>query len=237
MSSDLTGPSFIAPETRNVERLVIFLHGYGADGNDLISLSQPLAPLLPGTAFYSPNAPFPCEANPMGRQWFSLSAYDPDLLRRAPETMAPVLQEMHEGAARAAPMVQHFIDGLMEQHTITSDKVILAGFSQGTMMALHCAYRRKDALAGVLGYSGALIGADTFAAEKTASPPACLIHGEADPVVPAAATARAHDTLKAAGVEVDKVTIPNLQHGIDQNGLHIGTNFIVKSFGLAQRHT
>ena len=82
MSSDLTGPAFIAPETQNVKRIVIFLHGYGANGNDLISLSQPMAAQLPDTAFYSPDAPFPCEANPMGRQWFSLSAYDPELLRR-----------------------------------------------------------------------------------------------------------------------------------------------------------
>ena len=232
MTSELTGPAFIAPETQNVKRIVIFLHGYGADGNDLISLSQPMAPMLPDTAFYSPHAPFPCEGNPMGRQWFSLSAYDPDLLRRGPETMAPVLQEMHEGAAYVAPKIQNFIDGLMEKHGVASDKVVLAGFSQGTMMALYCAYRRKDTLAGVLGYSGALIGADVFAAEKTASPPAYLVHGETDSVVPVAATNHAYDTLAAAGVAVEKVTIPDLEHGIDQNGLQIGTDFIVKSFGL-----
>lgn len=232
MSSDLTGPAFIAPETQNVKRIVIFLHGYGANGNDLISLSQPMAAQLPDTAFYSPDAPFPCEANPMGRQWFSLSAYDPELLRRGPETMGPVLRQMHEGAVHTAPMVQGFIDGLMEKHNVAADKVSLVGFSQGTMMALHCAYRRKDTLAGVLGYSGALIGADMFAVEKTASPPACLVHGEADPVVPVAATVHACDTLKAAGVEVDKTTLPGLEHGIDPNGLQIGTGFIAKRFGL-----
>lgn len=140
MSTDtlLSGPAKPAA-SGTTKSVVIFLHGYGADGNDLIGLAPHLARALPDTTFYSPNAPFPCEMSPFGRQWFSLAEYDPEFLRRAPETMSGALAAMAEGARKSAAYVNDFIDHVMETHGVSADKVALVGFSQGTMMSLQTA--------------------------------------------------------------------------------------------------
>lgn len=159
----LSGPSRAPSNGAAPRRLVIFLHGYGADGNDLIGLAPFFAQAMPDAAFHSPHAPQPCEMAPMGRQWFSLQAYDPDMLRRNPETLKPALERMFQGARDAAPALNDYIDRLLEQYGLTSDKLVIAGFSQGTMMALHVGLRRAPnrAPAAIVGYSGALLGGRT----------------------------------------------------------------------------
>lgn len=227
MSSDtlLSGPMLPAA-SGTTKSVVILLHGYGADGNDLIGLAPHLARALPDTTFYSPNAPFPCEMSPFGRQWFSLAEYDPEFLRRAPETMSGALAAMAEGANKNASFVHDFIDHVMESHGINEDKVALVGFSQGTMMSLQTAPRREKQLAGVVGFSGALLGEAAFAAELKSQPPVTLVHGTADPVVPIEASRLAKGTLEANGIEVTLTERPNLQHGIDEEGLGIAIKFL-----------
>ena len=134
----LNGPMLPAA-SGTTKSIVILLHGYGADGNDLIGLAPHFARALPDTAFYSPNAPFPCEMSPFGRQWFSLAEYDPEFLRRQPETMSGALRAMAEGAAKNAAYIDSFIDTLLAEHDLPADKLALIGFSQGTMMALQTA--------------------------------------------------------------------------------------------------
>lgn len=227
MSSDtlLSGPMLPAA-SGTTKSVVILLHGYGADGNDLIGLAPHLASALPDTTFYSPNAPFPCEMSPFGRQWFSLAEYDPEFLRRAPETMSGALAAMAEGANKNASFIHDFIDHVMESHGINEDKVALVGFSQGTMMSLQTAPRREKQLAGVVGFSGALLGEAAFAAELKSRPPVTLVHGTADPVVPIEASRLAKGTLEANGIEVTLTERPNLQHGIDEEGLGIAIRFL-----------
>src|SRR5690606_13868118 len=103
--------------------LVVFLHGYGADGNDLIDLGRQLAPVLPDTAFVSPHAPEPCAGAPYGRQWFPLAEVEPHLL--------------YAGVRHAAPHLDRFLDAELERHGLSEAELALVGFSQGTMMALH----------------------------------------------------------------------------------------------------
>lgn len=223
----LSGPTLPAA-SGTTKSVVILLHGYGADGNDLIGLAPHLARKLPDTAFYSPNAPYPCEMSPFGRQWFSLAEYDPEFLRRAPETMSGALKAMAQGAAKSAAYVDDFIDHVMGTHGVTADRVALIGFSQGTMMAFQSAPRRQDQIAGVIGFSGALLGEDAFAAEIKSRPPMVLVHGTADPVVPIEASRLAKETLSANGIDVALHERAGLQHGIDEEGIDLATSFLTR---------
>lgn len=228
----LHGP-FQPASSGKTRQAVILLHGYGADGSDLIGLAPYLAAALPDCAFHSPDAPQPCEMSPFGRQWFSLADYDPELLRRHPDTMQPAYAAMLDGARLAAPAIEAFVAEVIARHALSGpEAVALIGFSQGTMMSLHVALRLGTPLAGVVGFSGALLGAEALAGEIAARPPVLLVHGEADPVVPVQATALAAGTLRAAGVEVATHTRPGLQHGIDDDGLALAQAFLRRCFGL-----
>ena len=195
--------------------LVVLLHGVGADGEDLIGLAPYWAPLLPETEFLSPHAPFPYDMAPMGRQWFSLADRSP----------AAILA----GIKTAQPILDHFLDEQLAARGLDESKLALVGFSQGTMMALYCGLRRAKAPSCILGYSGALAGAQNLASELKAKPPVMLVHGEADPVVPFAALANAERALAASGVPVETLGRPGLGHAIDEEGLKRGGEFLVRS--------
>lgn len=219
---DLDGPRVGPAAGGDADALIVLLHGLGADGNDLIGLAPQLASSLPGAAVVSPHAPFPCDMAPFGRQWFSLQD-------RAP---AAVLA----GVRLAAPILDGFLDQELARHGLTDDRLVLLGFSQGTMMSLHVGLRRARSLAGILGYSGALIGAEHLAAEIKSKPPVLLVHGDADEVVPFQAMAAARTALEANGVPVTTEQRPGLGHGIDPQGLAQGLRFLAAALasGVSQ---
>jgi len=197
--------------------LVVLLHGLGADGNDLISLAPLLAQQLPQAAFVSPHAPFPCDMAPFGRQWFSLQDRDPAALLG--------------GVRLAAPVLGAFLDAELARHGLGDDRLALVGFSQGTMMALFVALRRAEPCAAVVGYSGALIGAEVLPDDIASRPPVLLVHGEADEVVPVRALSAAVTALQANGVPVESETRRGLGHGIDERGLALGADFLARNLG------
>lgn len=213
----LSGPSRKARSGKNAKQLVILLHGWGADGPNLIDLAVPLSEVLPDAHFVSPNAPYVCEANPYGYQWFSLIDRQP--------------QHMLAGVINAAEILNHFIDTELEGLKLDESKLALIGFSQGTMAALHVALRRTPQMAAVVGFSGALIAADALSKEITARPPVCLIHGEADDVVPFRSMEMAAQALKAHGVPVEAHARPFLGHSIDMEGLKAAAEFLQKQLG------
>jgi phospholipase/carboxylesterase len=213
---DLSGPSLPPASGAAAKQLVILLHGYGADGNDLIGLAPHWGRLLPDAAFVSPHAPFPCEFGPFGRQWFGFESRDTAAL--------------FAGAQAAAGFLNGFIDSELARHGLDPSRLALVGFSQGAMMALHVALRRPQPVAAVVGYSGALIAPERLAAEITARPPVLLVHGDADQVVPYSALAAAREALEAAGVPVTAETRPGLAHGIDDAGLALGGRFLQRAF-------
>ncbi len=203
--------AFEAGNTVDPENLVILCHGYGSNGADLISLAPYFAHAMDGkTVFVSPNAPFGCEMAPEIPnmfQWFPL-------IDRGEEAML-------EGAEMAAPILEAFIDEQRAKYGIAADKTALVGFSQGTMMSLYVGPRYKDALAGVLGYSGRLLGE-----AQGNKIPVCLIHGEADNVVSVEAYHQAKEMLEKEGFEVSGHTSPNLAHSINENGIKSGSAFL-----------
>jgi len=196
-------------------RLVVLLHGYGADGDDLIGLAPAWAPAMPGALFAAPHAPFPCEGAPFGRQWFGLAGREPEM-RLA-------------GLRAASAMVDAFLDGLLEETGLPPGALTLAGFSQGAMLALHTGPRRPEALAGILGYSGRLLAPELLAGEAQSRPPVALIHGERDEMLPYSSMAEAAAALEGAGFAVETHGRPGLGHGIDPAGMRAGLEFMART--------
>ena len=210
---DINGPAFPPQGGGPADSLVVLLHGYGADGNDLISLAPHLAVSLPKTLFVSPNAPFPCEMG-FGRQWFSFQD-------RAPSAIMA-------GTRAAAQILDRFLDDLLKRFALKDGRLALVGFSQGTMMALHVAPRRAASVAGVVGFSGRLLDDGSLAKEIKGRAPMLLVHGEADEVVPPAALDEAAAGLKAAGIAVETLRRPGLAHGIDPEGMTAASAFLAR---------
>lgn len=213
----LTGPVITPLSGERPKKLVVFLHGLGADGEDLIALGQVFGQVLPDAQFVAPNAPEPCDMAPFGYQWFSLQD------RAYPMMLA--------GVQAAAPALDHFLDRQLDILGLTDEDMALVGFSQGTMMALYTALRRPNCCAGVVGYSGALIAPELLEAEARSKPPVCLIHGDADPVVVFDAMGAAETGLRAAGLSVETHTRHGLGHGIDPEGITIAGEFLKKHLG------
>ena len=214
MMPRLSGPSRPPASGGKPRRLVILLHGLGADGNDLIGLAPYWARLLPDAEFLSPNAPFPCDMAPYGYQWFSSQD-------RSPEAVLG-------GVRAAAPILDAFIDEALEQRGLGSGELALVGFSQGTMMSLFAGLRRAEPVAGIVGFSGRLLAPELLASELRSRPPILLVHGTEDPLVPYSSLAAAETTLKAAGVPVETVTSVGIGHSIDDQGLRQGGQFLKK---------
>lgn len=202
------------PKSGDVKSAVMMLHGYGSNGDDLISLASFFAADLPNTAFISPNAPFEMEMFYGGYEWFPLTDRDP--------------VKMLAGARRVEPIMNAMIDEVLAEYKLPASKFALLGFSQGTMTSLFVAPRRAEPIAGIVGYSGALLSPELVSAETKSKPPVCLIHGDADDVVPFTAMAQAEKTLKENGFAIEAHRRPNLPHSIDMEGIEIAKGFLTK---------
>ena len=212
MTPALSGPSRPPAAGGAPSRLVILLHGLGADGNDLIGLAPYWAPLLPTAEFLSPNAPFPCDIAPYGYQWFSTQDRSP----------AAVLA----GVRAAAPFLHAFIDDALAQRGLDDADLALVGFSQGTMMSLYVGLRRSKPVAGIVGFSGRLLAPELLASELCSRPRTLLVHGTDDPLVPYESLAAAETALKEMGVSVETLTCAGIGHSIDENGLRRAGSFL-----------
>jgi phospholipase/carboxylesterase len=218
--AELDGPR-LEPRSGTARQLVVFLHGYGADGNDLIDIGRAWQGLLPDAAFVSPHAPHPCGQAPMGREWFPLTFRDPD--------------ERWTGVNAAAPGLNAFLDAELQRRKLPPSALALVGFSQGTMMSLHVGLRRPVAPMAIVGYSGMLVvpeavDPDQFAGEIRSRPPVLLVHGDSDQLIPVQALMHASQGLAALEVPVQWHISEGVAHGIDQEGLRHGGEFLARAF-------
>lgn len=208
----IDGPRLPPAAGGRAKSLVIFLHGYGADGNDLIAIGQDWARDLPDTAFVAPHAREACAMAPVGRQWFALTLRDPG--------------EYARGVAAARPMLDAFFDAEMARHGVDEASTALVGFSQGTMMALHAGLLRAKPFAGLLGYSGLLADPGAIKAGPSQKLPILLIHGEKDDMIPIDALFAATEGLSAADIPVVWHISEGIGHGIAPDGLALGIDFL-----------
>lgn len=216
----MTELKFARKGPEGADAAVVFLHGYGADGADLLGLADPLSPHLPNTAFYAPDAPERSVNNPFGYQWFPIPWLDGSTEAQAQESMG-----------RSITAVNAFLDKVLADEGITADRLVVIGFSQGTMMALHVLPRRENEIAGIVGFSGRLLTPETLAAESVVKPPVLLIHGDADPVVPFEDMGLAGQALEAAGFTVYGHVMKGTGHGISPDGLSVALSFLKDRLG------
>ena len=197
------------------ENMVVLLHGYGANGGDLLGLSEVWGPSMPNTLFVAPDAPSPCDSHPAGRQWFPIEAAGPvDRM------------DMIHNLIRSFNELNEFLDVENERAGVPEEKTILVGFSQGTMMALHVGLRRQRQLAGIVGYSGKLLNPSLLESELVTRPPVMLVHGQDDEVVPSSQSIEADEFLKRSGINSQLYLAPRLGHSIDMFGLGLALNFM-----------
>ena len=211
-----------APVSGQTRSVVVFLHGYGANGADLLGLADPLGEHLPDTLFVAPDAPETIPGMPMGYQWFPIPWID-----------GSSEEEAMRGMAAAVDDLNAFLDALMVDEDVLPEQVVLFGFSQGTMMALHVAPRREDSVAGVVAFSGRLLSPETLADEVVVRPPILLVHGDADDVVPPQSLPQAAEALQEAGwQDVYAHVMKGTGHGIAPDGLQVALAFMRDVLGI-----
>lgn len=199
------------------DALVVLLHGYGANGDDLFPLAGIFAQAAPSAAFISPHAPEPSRVNPMGRQWFPIPWID-----------GSSEAEMTSGFQRAEADLNAFLDAELAAAGLTGDRLVLIGFSQGTMMSLQAGLRRAAPPAGIVGFSGRLVRPEALPEEATGKPPVLLVHGDQDEVIPVSEMEEARAGLAAAGIPVRWHVSQGVGHGIAEDGLTLASKFLAE---------
>ena len=227
MAADISldGPR-LAARSGTAKQLVVFLHGYGADGNDLIDIGQAWRQWLPDAAFVSPDAPEPCAESAFGRQWFGFNRGDPNA--------------RWKGVTSVAPVVHRFLDEELQRQGLPPTALAIVGFSQGTMLGLHVGLRRPTPPLAIVGYSGRLTAPNQtdFAAMKSeiiSRPPVLLVHGDMDMVVPPDSLEFSASGLRILGLEAETHMSHGIGHGIDQDGLQRGGVFLARAFASQPR--
>ena len=214
----LEGPALTPLGDIKPEKLVIMCHGIGANGQDLIGLAVNWHQDLPNVAFFSPDAPQPYPGMPGGYQWWDLRGFTP--------------AEQEEGLRYAAPILNQFIDEKLAETGLTEADTALVGFSQGTMLSLFVGLQRERQLAGIVGYSGALAGADLLAPNIKSRPPVLMIHGDMDQMIPPMMMQAAARFLAEHDVRVQTHISQGMGHGVAADGINFGRDFLNQVFAV-----
>lgn len=214
--SKLSGPMLPPASGGLPQQAVVLLHGYGSDGNDLIGLAPHWQAVLPDAVFIAPNGPDQCRQLASGFQWFDVSFEGDRLASR------------QLGVLQARPVLAEFLDDLWRQTGIAPENTILAGFSQGAMMALHVGLSLERPLMGIIAFSGAFLPPEGFGSAALARSPVCLVHGDMDQVVDAVLSAEADAALRLAGYDVAYHVSEGVGHGIAPDGLSFATAFLAR---------
>ena len=210
------------PVSGTTRSVVVFLHGYGANGPDLLGLADPLGEHLQDTLFVAPDAPEIVPGMPNGFQWFPIPWID-----------GSSEEESERGLLAASDDLNAFLDALMVDEDVLPEQVVLFGFSQGSMMALHVAPRREDEVAGIVAFSGRLLRPELLADQVVCRPPVLLVHGDMDDVVSPQSLPQAAEALQGAGwKDVFAHVMKGTGHGIAPDGLQVAYAIMADKLGL-----
>jgi len=212
--STIFGPALTHIQGEKPQGLIVILHGYGASGDNLISLGYEWQGMLPTLDFVAPNGIYPWEGGMFGGyQWFSLVDWDTKRIEGEMDLIRPKLIE--------------YLNEELSKRGLTFNDLVLVGFSQGAVLALDLGLHGKEKPAGVIAYSGGYVSSKDI---RDATVPILLIHGAEDEVLASENSLVAHTTLQNAGVVSQLHILDNLEHSIDHRGLRLGAEFLKKEF-------
>lgn len=193
------------------KKLVVFIHGLGSDGNDLIALTPFFQVQLQDAHYMSPHGVEPCDMAPYGRQWFSLLDRTPDVVKKL--------------AAKNAPYLEQIIQDKQQELGLTNKDTVLIGFSQGTMISTYLTLSQDEPFAALIAYSGRLIPPEQIHNKDT---PICIVHGVNDEIVSVDESYDMAEFFNQNNISNEILTIHNLDHSIDNEGIKFASNFLNK---------
>lgn len=197
------------PSENKAKKLVVFIHGLGSDGNDLIALTPFFQVHLQEAHYISPHGVEPCDMAPYGRQWFSLIDRRPDVIKNL--------------AAQNAKHLEAIIQAKQKELGLSNKDTILVGFSQGTMIGTYVTLNQKEPYAALIAYSGRLISPAEIHNKDT---PICIVHGMDDEIVLASESKDMADFLSKENIPNEMLIIDNLNHSINNEGIKFAANFL-----------
>ena len=208
--------TFSQPISKNVpKQIVILCHGYGGDGKDISVLATNWRRFLPETAFLCPNAPEVCAINSQGYQWFDLTTEDEEIIL--------------EKSLVAEKKLNVFLDQILDNFQLDAKNLALVGFSQGCMMIIQTALKRKDKINCLLGYSGKIINKQHLTNKITSKPKIFLMHGDSDTIVSPSHLLEAKEFFIQQGFKIRTKLFKNCEHQIPVEGSSLGLEFLIKN--------
>lgn len=211
--------TYEAGTKKSPKYLVIFLHGYGSNGENLIQLANEFQPILQDSYFIAPNSIEPWEGGfPNSYQWFSLYA---GFERKALDVLAPKIKIANQ-------ILLKFIEEQLQKFNLSYENLILIGFSQGSMMSIYQGLIMSKKIAGIISFSGKVVEPTIIGDKIISKPNICLIHGTQDSVLPFTNFHEAQQILKKYEVPFEAHAIDHLDHTIDIRAVRIAQNFVKK---------
>ena len=208
--------SIIFNSGSSIKNAVILCHGYGGDGKDISIVAHYWKNFLPDTLFVCPDAPEVCKVNPQGFQWFDLMDQTED--------------EILSKSLIAEGKLNKLIDEVKENNQLKIDQISLVGFSQGCMISLQTALKRKDKIKCLIGYSGKILNPNHLSKNIYSRPEIYLMHGDIDNVVPLNSLLEAKEFFSKQKYKINTKIFKNCEHRIPTEGLSIGLEFLKKNF-------
>ena len=190
-------------------------HGYGGDGRDISFLAINWQRFLPDVTFLCPNAPEICKVNPQGYQWFDLSSDQEEVIL--------------EKSLAAEEKLNTFLDQVLDNFQLEPNNLALVGFSQGCMMSIQIALKKKEQINCLVGYSGKVINQKHLSDNINSKPKIFLMHGANDTLVSPTHLLEAKEYLVKHGLKIKTKMFKDCEHSISVKGTSLGLEFLRKN--------
>tara|TARA_Y100000590_G_scaffold62093_1_gene66373 strand:- start:12 stop:689 length:678 start_codon:yes stop_codon:yes gene_type:complete len=219
-NQDLDGPSIINNINKKINKIVIMLHGYGSNGNDLIQIAKIIENSLDKTSFFAPDAPYKSK-NFNGYMWFEVYPNGIPFSDATDEQKSQIMKDFHNSCA----LIKNFIYKVSKKYNVELNRIFLLGFSQGSMMSLEVGTSLKESIGGIISLSGRIWGKN-FNNIIRKKCPILIVHGSQDQIIKPFRYEETYDILNKSNFKIEKKLINNMGHNINDEVINILTNFI-----------